>query len=1367
MKTQTKLSQTENPLKKIEAVLPKTLSAERHMLKLELIRIRRFAKAESCSEKTRKKLFHLDKQVRASVRKKTLRKKNLPRVTYNEALPITARKDEIISAIAENQVVIISGETGSGKTTQIPKCCIEAGRGIDGRIGCTQPRRIAATTVARRIAEELGEEPGKSVGYKIRFQDHGGEHSYIKIMTDGILLAEAQNDPWLNEYDTIIVDEAHERSLNIDFVLGILKTLLKKRKNLKLIITSATIDTEKFSKAFDNAPITEVSGRMYPVDVRYYNETRNGKNAENEEQSHTEMAVHAVRGLLRESRHGDILVFMPTEQDIRETCELMEEDVRNSGFGIRNSKFEIMPLFARLSGAEQTRVFSSVPGRKIIVATNVAETSVTIPGIRYVVDTGLARILQYMPRSRTTALPVIPVSQSSADQRKGRCGRVQNGICVRLFSEEDFLSRPLFTPPEILRSNLAEVILRMISLKLGDISDFPFIDKPAAKNIKDGFDLLVELGAIKRQTTGTGSRFSLTGKGRVMAKIPLDPRLSGMLIEAQTENCLEEITVIASALSIQDPRERPSEKQAQADQAHAVFKDRASDFITLLNIWNAYHSTWQSAKSNNKLKKFCAESFLSFRRMREWRDIHRQIRAILEETGNLGLETGNSARKSDNRRSATGDLQPATNNKYADIHKAILSGFLSNIAMRKDKNIFQATKGKEVMIFPGSGLFNKPGPWIVAAEMVETSRLFARTVACIDADWLEALGGDQCKYTYSEPHWERSRGEVVASEQVSLFGLVIVPGRAVSYGRISSDEANDIFIQSALIEGDVRHPFPFMRHNQKLIDEVRDMENKIRRRDLLVSEQDMFQFYKEKLDGVHNIRTLQSRLKKKGSDEFLRMRTEDLFLYDPNKKEIELYPDRITVGEKKLECAYSFEPGKQDDGVTVRISSAIAPSVPADSLDWLVPGLLNEKVTTLIRGLPKACRRRLVPIGDTVGLILREMPEMREIRNLRSERQNTAGLRLPDTALITALNNFIYRRFGVDIPASAWPLNTLPDHLRMRISITGPGGEEICSGRDRHILSKNVSEKADPDALETARKKWEKEDIAKWDFGDLPDTLTINGHRGNKWLVYPGLETDDRRICLKLFQDRDKALDSHRKGVEKLFFLHFSKELKSLKRSLALSGESKSHAEYFGGPKTFEKGLYESILHDLFCKNIRTEKAFYDHVASAAPTMHTYTREKLGTAVTVLRACHETRSVFCELETNNRANPVATTFLRDLRAEFSRLVPETFMALYDTERMIHLERYVRAIGIRAQRGLVNFEKDQTKAKEVGIHSERLNQMLKALSAFVSLKKRKAVEEYFWLIEEFKVSLFAQELKTPVPVSKKRLDRKAEEIGRMA
>ena len=1284
-----------------------------------------------------------------------LRKKNLPQMRYPENLPILAAKDEIISAIKQHSVVIISGETGSGKTTQIPKFCLEAGQGINGLIGCTQPRRIAAITVANRIAEELGEDIGKSVGYKIRFADKTAKHAYVKIMTDGILLAETRSDPKLKSYDTLIVDEAHERSLNIDFILGVLKTLVKKRKDLKLIITSATIDTEKFSKAFDDAPVIEVSGRLYPVEVRYASD-RDG-NAE-EEETHVEAAGRAVRRILQESPYGgDILVFMPTEQDIRETCDILDGMVTELK---RGSAVNILPLFARLSAAEQGRVFNKGGRRKIIVATNVAETSITIPGIKYVVDTGLARISRYSPRTRTAGLPVVPVSRSSADQRMGRCGRVTDGVCIRLYSEENYLDRPLYTPPEIVRSNLAEVILRMISLNLGDVDRFPFIDRPADKSIRDGFDLLTEIGAIVRDRQARGpSPYRLTANGKLMAQIPLDPRLSCMIIEAREQDCIKEILVIASALSIQDPRERPLEKQQEADQAHKVFIDPQSDFVTLLNIWNRYHTTLGQVKTTGKIKRFCREHFISFRRMREWRDIHAQIALIMREEWPESNQESNpkpNPIKAPALPKKTKNESSAFNIQYEKIHRCILSGFLSNIANKKEGNFVKAAKDREAMIFPGSGLFGKAGAWIVAAEMVETSRLFARINANIDVYWLESIGREQCRYTYLNPHWERKRGEVTASEQVSLYGLIIVPGRAVSFGRIDKPRAREIFIQSALVAGDVKYPMPFMQHNMDCIKQVQEMEDRFRRRDLLVSDVEIHQFYDRHIpDRVCDIRSLTRFLKDQPDDCFLRITLKDLMLYDPHEDELERFPETISIGNHTVSCAYRFEPGGKEDGVTVKLKAGHTPAITADALDWVVPGLLGEKITTLIKGLPKTYRRQLVPVTNTVEIILKHMP------------------RTPNVPLLTALSNFINQKFGIDIPASAWPAADLPDHLKMRVAITGANGKVLAAGRDKSVLTKAVSDEPDSASFETARKKWEKLGLTEWDFGDIPEVVTLygpqkkgRGEQREEWPVYPALKADEHCTDLLLFSNREQAIKIHREGVCKLFSLHLAKDLKFLKKQIKLLPSLKRQAAYFGGSPSVEKKIFERVVNDLFCANIRNQDDFINHAGKAAAGMLSKGDEKLKQVVKILTVYDETRCTLYDLEQANLKNPAALSLIAGLRDALSKLIPENFIALYGDERFSQLEKYMQASSIRAKRGVIDPEKDRKKAEELTPHTDSLSELLKDLSQDSSTARRQAVEEYFWMIEEYKISLFAQELKTSIPVSAKRLRQKAGEIARM-
>ena len=1341
----------------MDDLLKAAMHADRiHALRV-LRRVRQLRKSNAGQDQIESLLSNVQKRLEQSKKRREWRKTHIPKIIYPSALPITARKDDIIAAVKANPVVIISGETGSGKTTQIPKFCLAAGRGIDGMIGCTQPRRIAAATVSNRIAEELHTSLGEAVGYKIRFQEKAGQNTFIKVMTDGILLAETQNDPYLNAYDTIIVDEAHERSLNIDFILGILKNLLTRRKDLKLVITSATIDTEKFSSAFGDAPIIEVSGRMFPVKTEYLTAGTPDKKSRDAESDpfHVESAVAAVDRLQRRGPYGDILVFMPTEQDIRECCSLIS--------GKKYPHTTVLPLFARLSAHDQKKVFRRVAGRKIIVATNVAETSITIPGIKYVVDSGLARMSRYNPRHRITALPIVPVSRSSADQRKGRCGRVENGVCIRLYPEEDYLDRPLFTKPEILRSNLADVILRMIHLGLGDIATFPFIDRPADKSIKDGFRLLLELEAIqqnkaspdkgRRAASKKGRKskkgdYALTAVGRLMAKLPLDPRLSRMIIEAQQRECLRDITVIGAALSVQDPRERPAEKKQAAREAQAVFTDPQSDFITLLNIWRQYNASSGRQRSAAKLKKFCKAHYLSFRRMREWIDVDHQITLILKENG---LDENKPGRRGELSEKADREKSPreATFSKgYAAVHKSILSGFLSNIAQQKEKQIFKGAREREVMIFPGSGLFKHPGGWIVAAEFVETSRLFARIVANIDATWLEALGGEQCRRTYRDPHWEKNRGEVVANEQVTLYGLIIVPGRPVSYGPIAPEEAAEIFIRQALVTGEVKKPFDFLAHNQALIDDIRSTEDKFRRRDLLVHEEEMAGFYSQRLPLVYDTRTLEHLIRKKGSDDFLKLGREDLLRYDPDADEIDLYPDRVHLGNRAFEALYAFEPGRHDDGLTVRIPASAARGVDRSRLDWLVPGMLKEKITALIKSLPKDYRKRLVPITATVEIIMREMP------------QNQAPL-------IVALGEFIHDRFRVDIPGTAWPLEDLPDHLKMRLEILDSRKNVLHEGRDGTLLNGSLPARMATQEFEQLKQQWDRTGIQAWDFGDIPEMVVLKGIKGTEWTAYPGLEKDGSSVNLRLFKDESKARSSHRQGVAALFATKLSRDLKFLRQNLKLPARADKAARYFGGRKKVEQQIYDDTIQRLFALDIRKQADYLKQEERfAVDGIHTRGSRKMPKIVAALDAVHHARTTIHSLETANPGKAKILQFLEKLRADLADLMPATFISLYDTTRLAHLPRYIEAVAIRAQRGVVDLEKDRQRSQDVSLLSSALDNLIQDLSDKASPEKRAAVEDLFWLIQEFKVSVYAQELKTAVPVSLKKLKKRIDDIERM-
>ena len=1331
-------------LKQVENALRHASPSDRRQVRHRLKPIRRALREGGSDAEMADRLKPLYDQLRRSARRRQERIRNRPRPASTSALPIHQRRNDIIDAIRKHPVVVISGETGSGKTTQIPQYCLEAGRGIDGIIGCTQPRRIAATSVAKRIADELGEPLGQSVGYKIRFRENVSRNSYLKIMTDGILLAETQSDPGLYAYDTLIVDEAHERSINIDFILGLLHTILQRRRDLKVIITSATIDTAKFSAAFGNAPVIEVSGRMYPVEVEY----RPPESEDNDSaDSHVEAAAAELDRLIRRYPAGDVLVFMPTEQGIRETCDLI------AGRGYRD--VTVLPLFARLSGSAQSRVFARTRRRKIVVATNIAETSITIPGIRFVIDTGLARISQYQPRSRTTALPVTRISRSSADQRMGRCGRVENGTCIRLYGETDYQDRPQYTPPEILRANLAEVVLRMIALNLGNVEEFPFIDPPAPQRIRDGLDLLVELGAVtrtakrgRRKKHGNGEpAYRLTPHGRLMARIPVDPRLSRMLIEAGNRGCLEDITILAAALSIPDPRERPPEKEGDADAAHAAFRDPFSDFVTLLNIWRAYHHRWDEVGSLNQVKKWCVSRFLSFKRMREWRDLHHQLRQVCKEH-NIAA---NARRLSRDRHTggAPGDPSPRSEypEGYGALHRCILTGFLSNIATRKEARQFQAGGGKQVMIHPGSGLFAKPPSWVVAAEMVETSRLFARTCAAIDPRWLEILGNDLCRRAYHHPRWERKREAVVADEQVTLFGLIIVTGRKTAFGPVDPDTATAIFIRDALVAGDVRQPPAFMRHNRRLMDDASHLEDRIRRRDVLVSPEDMADFYRRRLENVYDMRTLRRCIRRKDSDAFLHMQPEDVRRYTPDPDELDRYPDRIAVGHAVLPCTYRFAPGHGEDGLTVHVPSTTAASIPPEPLQWLVPGLLREKVDALLRSLPKAYRRRLSPVSHHAEIIGQELR--------------------PDTGrpLLAVLGDLIRKRFGVDIPASAWSTDTLPAHLIARIDITGPNGETVASSRDPAVLRRHTTPHLPGKDLDRLKAQWERSEITPAEFPDLPDDLTV-GNAPEQWTVFPALMVDGTEVAIRLVSDPRRARRCHRQGVDALFRQFFSTDLKYLNKRLKLPQHARSLAAAFGGPAAFEEDLFGLATREVFSRNIRSADAFHRLAEALKPGLMDLGQDLLQACLPAMQAYTDAVNALAGLAAANRNNTQAVALVDHLTASLRRLIPEQFIRLYEIPRIERLPRYARATVIRAQRGVVDPEKDRQKADPVNRHEERLQGILETITADTSADKRDAVEGYFWSIEEFKISVFAQELGTREKVSDQRLNRQAEHIDRM-
>ena len=1277
-------------------------------------------------EETARRLDRMEARIQASARLRRKRDATAPSPGYPENLPISSKKDVIVAAIREHPVVVITGETGSGKTTQLPKMCLEAGRGRAGIIGCTQPRRIAAVTVAQRIAFEMDEEPGKSVGYRVRFAKKEAALPYIRVMTDGILLAEVQADPALSAYDTIIVDEAHERSLNIDFVLGILKRLLEKRPDLRVVITSATLDTEKFSAAFGNAPIIEVSGRAFPVDVvwRPLEETEDAG-----EGDYTAGAAAAIDELFAKKRlDGDVLVFMPTESDVLETCELLSA---RSFPGCA-----VIPLFARLSAGEQARAFAPNTGPKIVVATNVAETSVTIPNIKYVVDTGLARIPWYSPKTRTLSLPVRRISRASADQRKGRCGRVRNGVCIRLFSQEDYEARPRFTPPEIQRANLADVILRMVSARLGDPLSFPFVDPPPEKAVKDGFAVLTELCAIgvNPEKGGDGVTYSgpvLTETGRVMARLPLDPRISRILVEARREGCLFQATVIAAALSVPDPRRRPLDREAEAAALHASFADPTSDFSTIINLWNRISAQEGQGRSNSRTRKYCKDNFLSFRHVKEWREVWEQIWGILHEEG-----------LSPSERPEKGSVEPLAGPAFAALHRSVLSGYLSHIALLREKNRYLAARGKEVMLFPGSALFNRGGKWIMAAEMVETSRLYARTAANIEPGWIEPLASHLIKYRYSAPRFEASRGQVVADEEASLYGLPVVPKRMKPYARINPAEASEIFIRSALVEGEMRELPHFLDHNKKVVKKVLDMEERLRRRDIYAGDEAVFRFYADRLPLVCDTATLKRRIRERGGDAFLRLSLEDVTAKAPDSRELALFPGKLSLSGAEFPVRYRFEPGKPEDGVTVKVPAQLVDAVDPKSLEWLVPGLLTEKITALIKALPKQYRKRLVPARDTAAKL-------------------SADLTADDRkgSLTSALCRAAKARYGVDVPLAAFKDAEIADHLKTRVAATDSAGRLIKAGRDVNALSAELSsrtEKTGALLLAEARKKWEKENITTWDFGDLPEMTELSASGSERFFAFPALNAEPTGVALRLFSDMREARSRHAEGLSALYSIALKKELDLARKSLAVPPALKPATVFFGGAANLSQALYQSLLADLFNRPVRTREEFFAHLKKAEREIFPAAKRKMETVGAVLAALSGFSSQLSALRKKNAKNKGAAGFLDQMEKSAQKLVPADFATRHAPERLDQIPRHLKALAIRTERGLLDLLKDEAKTIQVTPFIKNLEEAESKLSGHESTEKMKALEEFFWMVKEFEISLFAPEIKTLFPVSPKRL-----------
>ncbi|OLQ83099.1 ATP-dependent RNA helicase HrpA [Photobacterium damselae subsp. piscicida] len=1229
-----------------------------------------------------------------------LRRTQRPTVTYPELLPVSQKKDDIAEAIKHNQVVIVAGETGSGKTTQLPKICLELGRGVKGMIGHTQPRRLAARSVASRIAEELECEMGSYVGYKVRFNDQVSDRSQIKLMTDGILLAEIQHDRYLNQYDTIIIDEAHERSLNIDFILGYLRELLPKRPDLKVIITSATIDPERFSKHFNNAPIIEVSGRTYPVDVRYRPIVEDSDDTDRDQ---LEAIFDAVDELCDEGQ-GDILIFMNGEREIRDTADALEKRK------LRDT--EIVPLFARLSAGEQNRVFQPHTGRRIVLSTNVAETSLTVPGIKYVIDPGTARISRYSYRTKVQRLPIEPISQASANQRKGRCGRVQEGICIRLYSEEDFLSRSEFTDPEILRTNLASVILQMTAIGLGDIQAFPFVEAPDNRNIQDGVRLLEELGAINANAKDPRKR--LTSVGRQLARLPIDPRLARMVLEAPKNNALREVMIIASALSIQDPRERPMEKQQASDEKHRRFYDKESDFMTFVNLWD-YVQEQQKALSGNQFRKQCKKDYLNYLCIREWQDIHFQVRQVVRE---LELRIND------------------TEAGYDAVHMSLLSGLLSHIGMKdQEKNEYQGARNARFNIFPGSGIFKKQPKWVMVAELVETSRLWGRIAAKIQPEWVEPLAQHLLKRSYSEPHWEKKSAAVHAFEKVTLYGIPVVAKRKVNYGRIDPTISREIFIRSALVEGDWDTKHKFFQQNRKLLREVEELEHKSRRRDILIDDEQLFEFYDQRIDlSVVSGRHFDTWWKKasKENPELLNFEREMLFRNDASHVTDLDYPNFWHQGNLKLKLSYQFEPGEDNDGVTVHVPLAILNQVEPDGFDWQIPGLRHELVVALIKSLPKTLRRNFVPAPNYADAFLSRTKVM-------------------EAPLLDSMEKELKRITGVTILREDWNLAQIPDHLKITFRAVDHRNRKLRENKDLYELKDSLKEKVQQTLSQVADDDIEQEGLKTWSFGTLPERYQQK-RGGFEVRAYPAIVDNNDSVGIKLFETEEEQHRAMQQGQRRLILLNIPSPIKYLHDNLP----NKSKLGLYFNPYGRVLDLIDDCIACGIDKLIE-QKGGIVWQPEAFEALKDYVRAELGdTVVEIAKQVEEilTTAFNINKRLKGRVDLTMAFALSDIKAQLEGLIFKGFATECGWKRLPDILRYMRAIERRLEKLPIDPNKDRVHILKVESMVNEYKELLNKIPKGQPIPEN--VKEIRWMIEELRVSYFAQQLGTPYPISDKRI-----------
>ena len=1345
-------------IKHLTQSVPLCLSRDKHLIKRQLDRLcSDYKKGKQQAEQLNALAIRIEKSVTARNR----RLASIPALNFPD-LPVTGKKDDIAELISKHQVVIVCGETGSGKTTQLPKICLSIGRGAAGFIGHTQPRRIAARTVADRIAEELGEPLGKSVGYKIRFNDKTHADSLVKLMTDGILLAESQNDPYLSQYDTIIIDEAHERSLNIDFLIGYMKWLLPKRHDLKLVITSATIDTQRFATHFNDAPIIEVSGRTYPVDIRYRpieqnegaydNQSARGGLARNahegaragtaldDQSAGSGLARNAPEGAragtaldetsddlqnaildavdeLTRDLHGDILIFLSGEREIRETTDSLKKH--------HPTQYEILPLYSKLSVSEQERVFNPKGGKlRIVLATNVAETSLTVPGIRGVIDTGHARISRYSHRSKIQRLPIERISQSSANQRAGRCGRVAEGICIRLYSREDYLARPAFTEPEIMRTNLSAVILQMTALNLGDIEDFPFIEPPDEKMIRDGKTMLHEINALDKSG-------KLTDIGQQLAKFPTDPKLARMLIAAHEEGCLHEVAIIVAALSIQDPREKPADKMPQAEAKQAVFRHPESDFLSLVMLWNTYEEQ-KKHLSNSKLRKYCSDNFLSYIRMREWFDNHAQIIQVVK--GDLKMRVNE----------AFGNGASLADDRYENIHRALLPGLLSNIGFRHEQYEYLGARGLKFFIFPGSGLHKLKPKWIMAAEQVETSKVYARTVARIEPEWIEQCAPHLVKHNYYDPHWEKKAGRSAVYERTLLYGLTLQAGRKIPYERVDAKAARELFIQSALVSHDYHSNAPFYAANQKLLEEVGMIQHKGRRVDLVEDELWLYSFYDKLLppEVVSGIALDKWRkTAEKTNPKILFLTKADLTREQDNIVNDWDYPDSKKIGNLTIALQYRFEPGHDEDGVTAVIPVHQLNQVSQTPFDWLVPGMLAEKCSALIKSLPKNIRKHFVPVPETVKRCLEIEPDFKG-------------------ALQEWLGNRLRKLTGEAVPLYAWAMDGVTEHLKMNFRVIDDQGRLLDYGRDLKKLQLKYAVTAGDSFDQIAADELNYTGCIQWAFDDLPETYTFI-QKGQTFTGFPALVDEGDAVGVRIFDTRQKADSQHQSGLLRLFQLRLRKECTYLLKNVLQSASAE--LSYSRLPKhpilgtrpsgTYKDDMLMLILQGVFIGDrvIRTQSAFEQSVQENKSGLITAASAAAKITLEIMALYN---AIQTQLQRLNAADPLA----KDVGEQLNLLVYGGFVRNTPYPQLQAIPRYLKAIGYR----LDKFDNNPQKVQEINRYATRYWKEVEKKAPKDGMCPE--LEPFRWMLEEFRVSLFAQHLKTAYPVSAKRLDKAWDDRG---